>query len=118
MSLSIHGISEPASGTPKFCLSAGSAALHRGTAVDIENRRRRIARSSARAVERAHLLQQFAHVLRARARGGLIRHGRLIQSTRFAQEQAADAISIQADRAIAADEIPAALDQRILDHVG
>ena len=64
----------------------------------------------------AHLLQQFAHVLRSRAGSSLIGH----RSNPFHQirlEQSGQCHQHQAHRAIAADKIFLALRQRILDHI-
>ncbi|CAN0627157.1 protein of unknown function [Burkholderia multivorans] len=94
-------------------------AVHRGqhAAVDVEDRRRRIGELLLhRAVQRAHLRQQLAHVLRARARRGLVRHRRHPVDEVLA-EQAAQRHQHQADRAVAADEVLRAVDERVLDHV-
>jgi hypothetical protein len=68
-----------------------------------------------RGVERAVLRQEFAHVLRAAARRGLVGLV-LIHSTRPGLVERAHAHQHAADGAVAADPVAAALGQRVLDH--
>ena len=69
-----------------------------------------------RAMQVAHLREQLAHVLRARARGRLVGHcGDPFDESGL--EQAVHAHQHQADRAIAADEILYALAERSIDDI-
>ncbi|MNS90867.1 hypothetical protein D3C72_1249350 [compost metagenome] len=90
--------------------------LGQHAAVDFQDGRGRVVQQRLdRRVQRAELRQQLAHMLRAAARCGLIRH-RGHPLDQVGLEQAAQADQHAADRAVAADEILDALGQRVLDH--
>ncbi|CAI8951007.1 hypothetical protein EMIT0215P_60197 [Pseudomonas serboccidentalis] len=85
------------------------------TTVDVEDRAGRIGQLIGNCrVGRAHLLDQFTHVLRAGTGGRLIRHGaHPLDQTGF--EQAAQAHQHQADGAVAADVVLGARVQLLVD---
>ncbi|MCY1239208.1 hypothetical protein D9M72_519900 [compost metagenome] len=85
-------------------------------AVDFQDGRGRVVQQRLdRGVQGAELGQQLAHMLRAAARCGLVRH-RGHPLDQVGLEQAAQAHQHATDRAVAADEILHALGQRVLDH--
>ena len=117
MSLSIHGIRLPASGTPpKFSIGSVPSVCLPSTLRSIS----RIAdagsasRSLTSALIEPELRQQLAHVLRAAARGRLVGHaGHPLDEVVL--EQAVHAHQHAAHRAIAADVVLDSLRQRVLD---
>ena len=99
------------------CREAVVAQDARHLAVDVEDRRLRIVEQALRREMRlAHLLQELAHVLRARARCGLVGHARH-PLDQVALEEAGERHHHETDRAIAADVIPDALCERGVDDV-
>jgi hypothetical protein len=113
--LSIHGIRLPASGTPKFSVGYASLRMASATTVDVEDRAGRVGQLIGdRSVGRAHLLDQFTHVLRAGTGGRLIGHGaHPLDQAGF--EQTAQAHQHQADGAVAADVVLGARVQLLVD---
>jgi hypothetical protein len=116
-SLSIQGISEPPSGTPKLAVSSevSDCCLSEDLAVDFQDGALRVVQQAAHfGVQRAELRQQFAHMLRAAAAGRLVGHG----AHPFDQAglvKRAHAHQHAADRAVAADPVAPALGQGVLD---